>query len=282
MHDNIGKTIKSLSIIALVCTALNCLTLFFGYDIETIDNSGHWEAVYEPIFQFPSFIGLVSFLVELAPSILFVLYIFKFCNKLKAAILVPVIFAMLPLKTLVDILNNIDDLLSEPFLLIIGLLFFVTGILAVISAFKGLNKKGFIIIAMSVRLLWQVFYFVSFFSMIDPYIATSRILFLFTLPIYNIGAIALYISLLLFGIKNRIPAILSTSPEKEEKTTDLKREALEKEVTVEQLLPAFTSAISRNCSPQQQPERLFCRKCGTRLLPDSVFCNKCGTKVKTL
>ena len=55
---------------------------------------------------------------------------------------------------------------------------------------------------------------------IEWYLEEGLYLYLFTWPICVLGTIAFYIALLLFALKNRIPAIISASPEKEKKNAE--------------------------------------------------------------
>ena len=48
----------------------------------------------------------------------------------------------------------------------------------------------------------------------DYYIEASMYLYIFTYPLSIIGSTLLYISLLLFGVKNKIPSVIALSPEK--------------------------------------------------------------------
>ena len=98
---------------------------------------------------------------------------------------------------------------------ILDLAILVCSVLAVISALKGFNKKVFIIISMSVCLLYETLSLLEMFAFMEYYVENSRYLYVFTSPMGIIGAISLYTALLLFGLKNKIPSVLSLSPEKE-------------------------------------------------------------------
>lgn len=212
-----GSAIKILSIIALVCTVLSCISYFFYYTSEGID--GEWVMT----FRFPDFVSLISLLLAIAPAALFVLYIFKFYNKLKATILVPIIFGLFALEFLESSLKFLiiayEDFHAITVIFFryygISLLVFVACILALINALKGFNKKGFIIIAMSVCLLYEAESLIRFFSSMYNYIEFSRYLYLFIWPMSIVGQSSLYIALLLFGLKNKIPSVISLLPERE-------------------------------------------------------------------
>jgi uncharacterized membrane protein len=151
-------------------------------------------------------------LISIAPFILFVIYIFRFHNELKATVLIPIIFGLFSLEILISFLFGGG---RHVIFLIIDLLIFGACVLTLISALKGFNKKLFIIISMSLCLLYNALSIISVFSIMDYYIEESMYLYVFTSPLSIIGSTLLYISLLLFGVKNKIPSIIALSPEKE-------------------------------------------------------------------
>ena len=138
-----GSAIKGLSTISLICTALGCISYFFYYEYEYIN--GKWVNL-GLTFSFPRMISLISLLLTMAPIILLVLYIFKFHNKLKATVLVPIILGILGLKPIFNSLFGHSFYVSPlPYGIyrIRDLAILVCSILAVISALKGFNKKIF-------------------------------------------------------------------------------------------------------------------------------------------
>lgn len=177
-----------LSIISLVFTVLGCITDFLYYN-----------SFSRFTISFFSVFILISFLLYIAPCVLFLLYIIKFYNEFKATVIVSVIFGLIAVTPL---FLGFGSLLFD-------ILIIVTFTLAAISALKGFSKKIFLIIAIvaglfvefmkAINIIWYIkydlFYFFNHFS-------------------YIIGTTTFYIALLLFGLKNRIPALLSTSPEK--------------------------------------------------------------------
>lgn len=210
-----GSAIKVLSIISLICTALSCISYFFYYDSDYIN--GEWVNV-GLTFRFPYMISLISLLLTIVPTILLVLYIFKFHSKLKATVLVPIIFGIFGLNTIFNFLfgnGYYGYFLPYGIYRILDLAILVCSVLAVISALKGFNKKIFIIIAMSVCLLNEALSLIGVFSIMHYYIEDSSYLYLFTSPMSIIGSITLYVALLLFALKNKIPSVLALSPQKE-------------------------------------------------------------------
>lgn len=210
-----GSEIKVLSIISLICTILSCISYFFYYDSDYIN--GEWVDI-GLTFRFPHMLNLISLLLTIAPIILFVLYLFKFHSKLKATVLVPIIFGIFGLNAIFNLLfgyRYYRFVVHYGIYRILVLAILVCSVLAVISALKGFNKKIFIIIAMAVCLLYEALSLIDFFSIMYYYIEESIYLYLFTSPMSIIGSITLYVALLLFALKNKIPSVLALSPEKE-------------------------------------------------------------------
>ena len=182
-----GLAIKILSIISLICTVLSC--------------AGKW------IFPSPSFPTLISSLLTITPVVLFVLYIFKFYNKAKATILVPIIFGSLIFEAFRGPVGSGTA--------IIVLLNIVACIFALISSLIGFKKKIFIKIAISLCLLFKVLLLIvsvlsliRYFKIMDT-IYDSWLLSDFSYILGFIGSSALYVALLIFASKNNIPSILS-------------------------------------------------------------------------
>ena len=195
--------IKLLSITAFVYTLLSSNSYFFYYVPKIVNG----ERICELAFNSPNLITLVSFFLSIASPILFVLYIFKFCTKTKATILVPIIFAMISFEILFEFLTKYS-------LFYHGASFAIIQLLALISSLKGFNKKFFVIIAMSIRLLYETLPLIDIFSIIDYSIDNSMHLYIFSHTLSIIGSISFYVALLLFAIKNRIPEIISVSIKK--------------------------------------------------------------------
>lgn len=176
-----------LSIISLVFTVL-CYIAYFKYD-------------------FSSVFDLISLILYITPCVLFLLYIIKFYNEFKATVIVPLIFGLIAVSPL---FYCIIDMIYKYNIYFISLLFdiliIVTFTLAAISALKGFSKKIFLIIAIVAGLFVECVSFLGFLN----------IIFFHPTRFSNLlGTITFYIALLLFGLNNRIPALLSTSPEKE-------------------------------------------------------------------
>lgn len=179
-----GLAIKILSIISLICTVLSC--------------AGKW------IFPSPSFPALISSLLTITPVVLFVLYIFKFYNKAKATILVPIIFCLLFVEAFRGPVGSGTA--------IIVLLNIVACIFALISSLIDFKKKIFIKIAISLCLLCNVLFLIVLLILLSQtmdFIDIPWLLSNFSYILGFIGSSALYVALLIFASENNIPSVLS-------------------------------------------------------------------------
>lgn len=201
-----------LSIISLVFTVLGCTTYFLDYTW----NFWNDNIPYDLAFHLPSVFELISFLLDIAPCVLFLLYIIKFYNDFKATFIIPLIFGLIAVTPLTyyirDIIFKYNIFLGN---LHYDIFIIVTFVLAAISALKGFSKKIFLIIAITTGLIVEFLVTINLFKTISWYIENGLYYSIFTRSSYIIGTTTFYIALLLFGLKNRIPALLSTSPKKE-------------------------------------------------------------------
>lgn len=211
-------TITVLAAFALVCGILGSIENFFIYTQANIHNVHMMELTV----RFPWLLGLlnlISLALTLAPSILLMLYTLKFFRVFKATIIVPIIFGCIAARPILNFINAfVFSYGLNGINLITNLITIITFTLATISALKGLSNKIFIIIptalsiALSLLSLMRLSYNSDFYARIT--------LSLFTNLASIIASITLNTSLLLFGLKNRIPAILAVSPEKEKKKVE--------------------------------------------------------------
>lgn len=201
--------ITVLALISLLCTALSSITYFAFYSND------------ELTFEFPSLLSLISFAMYFAPKVLLILYVVKFFREFKATIIVPIIFACIAASPLLSFINTfILGYGLDGINLIINLITMVTFTLATISALKGLSNKVFIIVPTALGLALSALYLISLFPTFEFYARNGFTLYLFTEPMSIIASITFYVALLLLGLKNRIPAILAVSPEKEKKNAE--------------------------------------------------------------
>lgn len=201
-----------LSIVALVFKALSSISYFATYE-------GNWNDGYELSFQFPNIIQLFSLVLGVLPYILLVIYVQKFHKEFKATVVVPVIFASIAIVPLLSLISNIINGYGFSGI-IINIIIPITFALATISALKGLSNKIFIVIPTVVGLVLNLLSLIRTFNIFSYYIREGMFLYIFTVLASIIASSALYVALLIFGLKNRIPTILSVSPEEEKKNAE--------------------------------------------------------------
>ena len=220
---NGGKTIKCLSIIALVCIALNiCITFFSQLD--------------GTFFSISSIFSLLILIFYLILYLLLLLYIFKFHAKRKASVLVPTIFVALAIQALLWTFYY-ATYYATGISALLNIIAFVACIPAIKSALNGLYKKRPLVVALVACLLFgakNLIYNLEY----------SLQLLVDSLPlggniehsihslgfgpisaIFPLGSCLFYIALLVFCLKNTIPVIV--------------RPKLDKNATPEQQLQAL-------------------------------------------
>lgn len=263
--DNINVAL--LSKIALILTAISCITWFVSYSVIDYEAT---ELAYEFSFHFPGLSGIFSLLTNITPYILLTLFFHKNSDKIRVPILLCVVFGLLSINSLFTALiyfgyspvlaivyilllvlfafiafssmyfkkyhNKFDITVIIPTVFVIlaysyimtstsylgylyyagirfreipNLLLSVLFVLSTISALKGLSKKIFAIIALSVGLLLKVINLVSFVLGIGIYVESGRYLYLLTNPAGIVAEGALYLILLIFVLNNEIPSVMS-------------------------------------------------------------------------
>lgn len=209
-----NSPITILGFISLICTVFSCITYFLYYYDVVGGNS-----YYELAFYFPSIIDILLLLLNLATCVLLLLYIMKFHGQYKGTVLYPIVCGLIVgyylLSTIWNVVRGYGLYWPD---ILISLAIIVAFTLLTINATKGLNKKVYTIVATSIGLVLQLLYVISIFNSMDWYIKNEMYLFSYLMDI--IGTAALYIALLLFGLNNRIPALVSLLPEKERQKTE--------------------------------------------------------------
>ena len=203
-----------LSIIALLFRIISSITYFVSYDYIKYGE-------YEMTIAFPSVISLFSLIIALAPIVLFLVYTIKFHKNFKATICVPIVFGLIAFAPIYSIIRNlimgygfyIADLISNLFII-------APFVLATISALKGFSKKSLTIIAFSISFLLCAFSVISIFSNFSYYLRNELYIYMISSPCSILGTTSFYISLFLFAMNNRIPAVLTPSPEQEKKSSE--------------------------------------------------------------
>lgn len=212
-----NSPITILGFISLICTVFSCITYFLYYDYNYVKGGNSY---YELAFDFPSIISILFLLLDLAPCVLLLLYIMKFHGQYKGTVLYPIVCGLIAGYPLLYTIWNVVRYGLYWLYILISLPIIVPFTLLTINATKGLNKKVYTIVATSIGLVLQLLFVISIFNSMDWYIEYEMYLYLFTNLMGIIGTAALYIALLLFGLNNRIPALVSLSPEKERQKTE--------------------------------------------------------------
>lgn len=167
-----------LSWIALSFSVISCI-LYFTMD-----------AYYGVVFN------LIRTIFFMPPYVLLVVYMSKFHDKLKYPVIVPIIFGLIALYSLISFIFPFG-FRSRGFF---KLLFVISCIVAVITTLKGMKKKIYVIVAMSLGLLGEavaieVGLYIGI-RMMFPYICEA------------LGAICLYVALLFFAMRHKLPSII--------------------------------------------------------------------------
>lgn len=215
------RSITILAFVALVCIALSCISFFYHYDMDFVEDYssfGH-RYEYELKFDSPTVTDLLFLLLRIAPCALFLLYIFMFNGQHRGTMVYAIACGTIAVTPLLSVLLS---LVSKERLLwidwidvVIKLSFIISFALLIINVIRGLNKKIYAVIATSIGLATQFINLMAFFGSIKYYLEDQLYLNLFTGFMSIIGTSALYVTLLLIGLNNRMPEIVSLSPEKE-------------------------------------------------------------------
>lgn len=177
------------------------------------------SCVYGPVTRVLFY--LFYLIIDIAPAVLLILYVLKFLRACKATVLVPIVFALTGASELFRYgFNTYSDIA-------ICFIFTVAFVLATISASKGLSNKIFVLIPTVLALAVHSFEFAATLYRGIVYIGYADLEFLFWYFSNEVGLIApitLNAALLLFGLKNRIPAIFPASSQKSNHDTQLSEE----------------------------------------------------------
>lgn len=205
------NAIITLSLIAIVFAVLNSLVYFVYY------GEGYWDGRYHSGIQFrtPSTISLIYVILSIAPKVLLPIYASFFFEKRKATFMVPVMFGSIAAAALLSLVNGFMVSYGLNFYnLVINFVTMITFTLATVSAFKGLSNKVFIIIPTVLGLACSVVSMISVYYSIGFHLENELYVFILTGIAGIIASVTFNIALLLFGVRNKIPIILSKSFEK--------------------------------------------------------------------
>ena len=200
--------IKVLSIISLVFTALGSidwLLIRLSSCIEYVTNHGVDIGVVFGVILF-----FLIYISSISPIILFNIYIFKLFKKPKARFVLLIVFVLYVAAIIVELF--LIRGLKFPFPIFgYSLTQFIYNIIIVvvpfvlitISVLKGFNQKVLLVVGISILLFMVAVGFIKILG----YYPIKIILYWCGV---NLGTISFYIALLLFGLKNQIPAVISS------------------------------------------------------------------------
>lgn len=208
--------ITILTIISLVLTVICSLDGFTSY--YTSGNDDVWKLEFSLGYSIIDIIfSLLSYVISVAPVILFAIYIFKFYRQFQADVAIPISLGLIAFKPIYYLINNLilGYGFSSMLDILVDFIVVVSFTLATISSLKGFSKKIYIIIAVVCGVLSELVSLISFIGYIARYIEDGLYLYLFTWPLAIIGSIALYMALLFFSLNNKMPVAI-----KKEKNTE--------------------------------------------------------------
>ena len=204
------KPVVTLSLIALVCTVLSNVGSVIMYA----------QVPFTTLLEF--FIALI---IDLTPSISLALYALKFHKTLKTRLFFSLILDPLVLSALLVVLSLFSFLNYEysgfnPFAIyyIFYFILFITYSVVKVSALKGFNKKTVPILMLGISICGELYnsVYVLGFTSTSSYYAQYNLDFVFVGSTLAdcIGKLSLLTALIVFILKNRIPAVVFTFPNK--------------------------------------------------------------------
>ena len=214
-----------LSIISLIFAVIGSIRYFIYYEYHLSDGNIHTELTA----SFPNISELLLFVFEFAPAVLMFLYIVFFYKRYKASALVSIACGLMALYPVIRNINSIiryldSELFSQSVFtkyftndyiidfisnIVIDLAIIVACIFLTVSALKGFHKKVYAIVAVAIGILAKIFSLLMSFKLFGNYIKYETYLH-FTYPVAIIGAISLYVTILLLALNNEVPALMST------------------------------------------------------------------------
>ncbi len=203
---NCKEYIIPLLIDSVLCVLVGCIRYFI---CSVLYPSMEYEVFW--INKLP-LISWVYMALEFLPAVLFLFYATLCYQRCKAAVLFPVVCAIIAARLGVDIYYDFIYFFEHYFRIraIIDVIQFITFILLTVSVAKGLKDKKYVIIASVVGLLWQSCVLYYSFSVISELPDVFVIKFENIVSLISmIANILLYIAILLFGINNNIPELIN-------------------------------------------------------------------------
>lgn len=192
------KIIVFMSWIALILLFMNSL----GYCISGINGEYYFNILN--IFQ--NIDNLIFTTLKMSPSVLLVLYVSKFYEKSRGTVLIPIIFALIAIYYLYNLISMIDFGFGG---IIYDLISCILFILTIITSSNGLLKKHLVFLAILSGFISEILIIINArIRMASLYFEEGLSVYWVNWLVGDVGTIALYVALLLFSLKNRIPTVI--------------------------------------------------------------------------
>ena len=209
------KQIAVLSILALVLRVVSCINFFVSYGVNL-------EEEIKLCFQFPPIEQLLLLILNILPCILLVIYVQGLYKKSNAAVIVPIVFASIAMSSVVGLVFNI--IAADVTSIITNLSLAIAFSVATIKALNGLSNKIFVLIPTVLALALTLLSAVESFSSFPLFVSYGMPIYIVTGLASIIANLALNSALLVFGLTNRIPNVISMYSRKKEKSEKLNPE----------------------------------------------------------
>ncbi len=168
-----------------------------------------------------SIILLYDFLMRTLPCVLLVLYVTKFYNKHRASILCVVAFGLLAIRDIISIILSSSRFSLD---LIVSLLVPIVFVLLAITTLVGISKKTYLAIVILIYNLLNVFSIIFLYSYQyqDRYVYWDSDFYITmaTSVLSQLGNLILCIAVFLLVLKIKLPAVISLPSKVEKRFTE--------------------------------------------------------------
>lgn len=206
------KGITILSIIALVFNVVSDITYFVSYEEVEEKIGKYWETYYKSSFNLTA-IGLLITLLNIAPYILLIVYIFKLHGSIAEAFTVPLLFITTAISACIDLISFEKEAINVIIILAVITLF----AFATLNALKGLSNKKITVISTVELLVLDFISLIASVKFLKTFAELEMSAYIINIVTSVIALALLSVALLLFGLKNTTHAILPLSPKEEQR-----------------------------------------------------------------
>lgn len=229
-----------LSFMSLIFSIISSVEFFAYYETKYTYYDQYY--VLKTITSFKEITGaLFYFVIRILPVILFIVYILKFYKKSKATIILPVIFCYYALSALINIIVIVRNDIFNIGTLIMDLFVIFSFSLMIWCTLKGVSKKIIFIIPNAIMIALHILSIIVWITLADYWITEELYLYFLEHLGRSIALATFFTAILLFVIKNKIPAIIFKSSQKEIKETEI--ESFNPEQELLRLKEAFENSV---------------------------------------